>query len=56
MYLPFVLNSPALMGGFLGHFMTRRSEWAGGALGGVFGGGGLRALQAQPTSDALRQG
>jgi putative OPT family oligopeptide transporter len=30
MYLPLELNSPALVGGFLHHFVTRRSERAGG--------------------------
>jgi putative OPT family oligopeptide transporter len=33
MYLPLELNSPALVGGFLHHFVTRRSERVGGAAG-----------------------
>ena len=50
MYLPLELNTPALVGGFLAHLMTRRDArarergvviasglMAGGALGGVFG-------------------
>jgi putative OPT family oligopeptide transporter len=50
MYLPLELNSPALVGGFLHHFVTRKGPrarergvviasglMAGGALGGVFG-------------------
>jgi hypothetical protein len=50
MYLPLELNSPALVGGFLAHFLGKRGAsvrergviiasglMAGGALGGVFG-------------------
>ena len=50
MYLPLELNTPALVGGFLSHFLSRRNAttrergiiiasglMAGGALGGVFG-------------------
>ncbi len=50
MYLPLELNSPALVGGFLAHFLSKRGAtvrergviiasglMAGGALGGVFG-------------------
>ncbi len=50
MYLPLELNTPALVGGFLSHFLTKRSSsvreravviasglMAGGALGGVLG-------------------
>jgi putative OPT family oligopeptide transporter len=33
MYLPLELNTPALVGGFLSHFLTKRSEAAGGARG-----------------------
>jgi putative OPT family oligopeptide transporter len=33
MYLPLELNSPALVGGFLAHLVTRKSERAGGARG-----------------------
>jgi putative OPT family oligopeptide transporter len=33
MYLPLELNSPALVGGFLHHFLTRRSERVGGRKG-----------------------
>jgi putative OPT family oligopeptide transporter len=33
MYLPLELNSPALVGGFLAHFLTRRSERVGGEAG-----------------------
>jgi putative OPT family oligopeptide transporter len=33
MYLPLELNSPALVGGFLHHFVTKRSKKAGGRLG-----------------------
>jgi putative OPT family oligopeptide transporter len=33
MYLPLELNSPALVGGFIAHFLTRRSERAGGESG-----------------------
>jgi putative OPT family oligopeptide transporter len=33
MYLPLELNSPALVGGFLAHFLARRSERAGGEAG-----------------------
>ena len=33
MYLPLELNSPALVGGFLHHLVTRRSEKAGGRPG-----------------------
>ncbi len=33
MYLPLELNSPALVGGFLAHFLGRRSEKVGGAAG-----------------------
>jgi len=33
MYLPLELNLPALVGGILAHFVTRRSERAGGAKG-----------------------
>jgi putative OPT family oligopeptide transporter len=31
MYLPLELNTPALVGGFLSHFLNKRSEKAGGA-------------------------
>jgi len=34
MYLPLELNSPALVGGFLAHFLGKRSERLGGARGG----------------------
>jgi putative OPT family oligopeptide transporter len=34
MYLPLELNTPALVGGFLSHFLNKRSEKAGGARGG----------------------
>jgi putative OPT family oligopeptide transporter len=34
MYLPLELNTPALVGGFLAHFVTRRSEAMGGSRGG----------------------
>ena len=50
MYLPLELNTPALVGGFLAHFLGKRGSsvrergvivasglMAGGALGGVFG-------------------
>ena len=50
MYLPLELNTPALVGGFLAHFLSRKGAavrergviiasglMAGGALGGVFG-------------------
>jgi len=50
MYLPLELNTPALVGGFLAHLMSKRDAtarergvviasglMAGGALGGVFG-------------------
>jgi membrane associated rhomboid family serine protease len=30
MYLPLELNTPALVGGFLSHFLNKRSEKAGG--------------------------
>ena len=30
MYLPLELNTPALVGGFLAHFLTKRSERVGG--------------------------
>ncbi len=33
MYLPLELNTPALVGGFFHHFLTRRSERVGGAAG-----------------------
>jgi putative OPT family oligopeptide transporter len=33
MYLPLELNTPALVGGFLAHFLNQRSEAAGGAIG-----------------------
>jgi putative OPT family oligopeptide transporter len=33
MYLPLELNSPALIGGFLSHFLNKRSEKVGGAPG-----------------------
>jgi putative OPT family oligopeptide transporter len=33
MYLPLELNTPALVGGFLSHFLTRRSERTGGEAG-----------------------
>jgi putative OPT family oligopeptide transporter len=33
MYLPLELNSPALVGGFLHHYVTRRSEKVGGPAG-----------------------
>ena len=33
MYLPLELNTPALVGGFLSHFLNKRSEKAGGAPG-----------------------
>ena len=33
MYLPLELNSPALVGGFIAHFLTRRSEQVGGEPG-----------------------
>ncbi|MGH9400374.1 MAG: OPT/YSL family transporter, partial [Thermoanaerobaculia bacterium] len=33
MYLPLELNTPALVGGFLAHFLTRRSERIGGDTG-----------------------
>jgi putative OPT family oligopeptide transporter len=33
MYLPLELNSPALVGGFIAHFLTRRSERVGGEAG-----------------------
>ena len=33
MYLPLELNTPALVGGFLSHFLNRRSEIAAGARG-----------------------
>lgn len=33
MYLPLELNSPALIGGILSHFITRRSEQTGGEAG-----------------------
>ena len=33
MYLPLELNTPALVGGFLAHFLDRRSEKAGGERG-----------------------
>jgi len=33
MYLPLELNSPALVGGFVAHFLTRKSERAGGDVG-----------------------
>jgi len=34
MYLPLELNTPALVGGFLAHWLTRRSERVGGEAGG----------------------
>jgi hypothetical protein len=33
MYLPLELNTPALVGGFISYFVTRRSERLGGARG-----------------------
>jgi putative OPT family oligopeptide transporter len=33
MYLPLELNTPALVGGFLSHFLNKRSEKTGGELG-----------------------
>src|SRR5262249_7792282 len=33
MYLPLELNTPALVGGFLAHFVSKRSERAGGEAG-----------------------
>ena len=33
MYLPLELNTPALVGGFLAHFLTKRSERVGGERG-----------------------
>jgi len=33
MYLPLELNTPALVGGFLSHFLNRRSERTGGGQG-----------------------
>jgi putative OPT family oligopeptide transporter len=33
MYLPLELNSPALVGGFIAHFLTKRSEKVGGEPG-----------------------
>jgi hypothetical protein len=33
MYLPLELNTPALVGGFLSHWLTRRSERVGGEEG-----------------------
>jgi putative OPT family oligopeptide transporter len=33
MYLPLELNTPALVGGFLAHFLTKRSERVGGPAG-----------------------
>ena len=33
MYLPLELNSPALVGGFLAHYLTKRSEKVGGRAG-----------------------
>jgi putative OPT family oligopeptide transporter len=33
MYLPLELNTPALVGGFLAHFLNRKAEMAGGELG-----------------------
>jgi uncharacterized oligopeptide transporter (OPT) family protein len=33
MYLPLELNTPALVGGFLAHFLTKRSERLGGETG-----------------------
>ncbi len=33
MYLPLELNTPALVGGFLSHFLNKRSEKAGGEPG-----------------------
>jgi uncharacterized oligopeptide transporter (OPT) family protein len=33
MYLPLELNSPALVGGFIAHFLTRKSERVGGEAG-----------------------
>jgi hypothetical protein len=32
-YLPLYLNTPALVGGFLAHFLTKRSERVGGRRG-----------------------
>jgi uncharacterized oligopeptide transporter (OPT) family protein len=34
LYLPLELNTPALVGGFLAHFLTKRSEAVGGERGG----------------------
>jgi hypothetical protein len=33
MYLPLELNTPALVGGFLSHFLNKRSERTGGEAG-----------------------
>jgi len=33
MYLPLELNTPALVGGFLSHYLNKRSERTGGAAG-----------------------
>src|SRR5262249_60375056 len=33
MYLPLELNTPALVGGFLAHYLTKRSERVGGHAG-----------------------
>src|SRR5208282_1377599 len=36
MYLPLELNTPALVGGFLSHFLNKRSEKTGGQAGKTF--------------------
>jgi len=33
MYLPLELNTPALVGGFISHFLNKRSENIGGSTG-----------------------
>src|SRR5512133_135577 len=35
MYLPLELNTPALVGGFLAHFLNKRAEQTGGEQGGT---------------------
>ncbi len=65
MYLPLELNTPALVGGFLAHFLSKRGAadaragrdhrlglMAGGALGGVFG----AALRLFPVSRRIGSG